>query len=753
MIQKRTLILFLFIFSKIYLYAQWNYTATQNTPVDTGINKANSNPSILNDGNGGYYIAWMKRKPGIYGTEIYAQHINVNGVKQWPDTGIVICNADFNQVWPKVITDGSGGAIIAWQDERLGFNNWDIYAQRITSNGTILWNANGVPVFDHAINELGPDIISDGNGGAILVTWRTSPSGNASDIFSQRINSMGTRLWPTNGVIICNANNRQAVPKLVSDGNNGAIIAWWDFRNSPTNDVTDIYAQRVNATGTTMWQNNGISICSMPYDQYAFQIAGDNNSGAYLVWQDLRNTTSTTDVADIFAQHINGNGAALWATDGISVCSAANTQTTPSVIADNNNGITVCWWDIRFNKSAIYAQRLSSAGIPSWTTDGIPVCANAGPSNSIAYPFQVSDKNNGIYIFWQDQRNGGETNIYAQHLNVNGTPKWTIDGIPVCNVTGIQNLTYDGNNVTNGDVTGDGQGNAVVTWEDGRNGDEWHDIYISKLSDGPAALPIVIDIKQQCQSNLTAKGKLLNPPATASITITQDGLPLNYSAIDSSFVYFIGAGTPVGNHTVSIKYSNFVAVAQKDSTYLVAASVTPSISISGNVNVNQGQSVTLSASLTNGGNSPIFQWQESKNNGPWLDIPGATSLLIYTPLQTGDKIRCVLTSSAACSSPSIAMSNSLIFVVNIGQTSNSNNGIRFYPNPAHKILFIDTLRPADKWQTVDLYSIDGKRLIISKNITNQVRVSLDLEGYASGTYIVILRREQGSAIYFRLIKN
>jgi hypothetical protein len=752
MIQKSTLVIFVFLFSKIYLYGQWNYAPAQNTPIDTGLNKVSSNPSIANDGNGGYYIAWMKRRPGIYGTEIYAQHINANGIKQWPDTGVVICNAALNQYWPKVIADGSGGAIIAWQDQRSGFSNFDVYAQRITSSGAVLWSPNGVPVFDNILDEFGPELISDGNGGAILVAWRSASGGNATDIFAQRINAMGSRLWPANGIAVCNANNRQDIPRLVSDGNNGAIIAWSDFRNSPANNVPDIYAQRVNADGTTRWLNNGIPVCSMPYDQTAFQIVKDNNNGAYLVWMDLRNSTPTVNTSDIFAQHINGNGAGLWTTNGISVCSATNIQTTPGVIADNNNGITICWSDARLNRPAIYAQRFSSAGVPSWTTDGIPVCVNAGPSNHIANPFQVSDQNNGMYVFWQDQRNGTESNIYAQHLDASGTPKWTIDGIPVCNATGNQFLTYADNQLTNGDVTGDGSGNAVITWQDGRNLAGADDIYISRVSDAPA-IPIVIDIKQQCQNNLSAKGKLVNPPVAASIAITQDGVPLNYSGTDSSFVYFAGGSTTAGNHTVSIKYSNFAGAVQKDSTYLVAASVTPAISISGTINVDPGQSVTISASFTNEGNTPLFQWQESRSNGAWLDIPGATtSMLTYTPLQTGDKIRCVLTSNAVCSYPSSATSNVLIFTVNASQTPAGNNGIRVYPNPVHTILFIDSLRAGDKWQTANLYSIDSKHLVVSKNITNQVKVSLDMAGFASGAYILMLKREDGSAVYFKLIK-
>ncbi|MFB3896657.1 MAG: hypothetical protein ACE14V_10185, partial [bacterium] len=40
-----------------------------------------------------------------------------------------------NQYYPILVSDGSGGAIIAWQDYRNG--NYDIYAQSVTTDGFV----------------------------------------------------------------------------------------------------------------------------------------------------------------------------------------------------------------------------------------------------------------------------------------------------------------------------------------------------------------------------------------------------------------------------------------------------------------------------------------------------------------------------------------------------------------------------------------------------------------------------------------
>lgn len=82
---------------------------------------------------------------------------------------------------------------------------------------------------------------------------------------------------------------------------------------------------------------------------------------------------------------------------------------------------------------------------------------------------------------------------------------------------------------------------------------------------------------------------------------------------------------------------------------MVEVSITPSSNP-----VCEGTSVTLTATPTNGGSSPIYQWKVNGTN-----ITGATnSTYTYVPVD-GDSITCVLTSNAECVSGNPATSNSL----------------------------------------------------------------------------------------------
>src|SRR5262245_4583427 len=65
-----------------------------------------------------------------------------------PNNGNVpLCTAGNGQNFPSVISDGAGGAIVAWQDMRGGVGSpGDIYAQRVNAAGVALWAAQGASV-------------------------------------------------------------------------------------------------------------------------------------------------------------------------------------------------------------------------------------------------------------------------------------------------------------------------------------------------------------------------------------------------------------------------------------------------------------------------------------------------------------------------------------------------------------------------------------------------------------------------------
>jgi hypothetical protein len=182
----------------------------------------------------------------------------------------------------------------------------------------------------------------------------------------------------------------------------------------------------------------------------------------------------------------------------------------------------------------------------------------------------------------------------------------------------------------------------------------------------------------------------------------------------------------------------------------ITPSVTPDVTINGNTAVTQGEITTISAVVVNGGTTPVYQWQDSTATHTWQSINGATGVSIdYEPMASGDKLRCRVTSTASCPVPASVNSNVLEFAVASGLV---NSGF-VTPNPVSGTLNIDNLRIADGWQTLEITDINGVvKSRMNSGIANQTRISMDVSGLASGYYIAVLRKQDGTPMHLRFIK-
>ncbi len=337
-------------------HAQWSTDPTVNNAICTATSNK-SWPTIVSDGAGGAIITWMDGRSS--NQDIYAQRINASGVVQWTADGVAICTATNDQESPTIVSDGAGGAIITWHDLRSG--NSDIYAQRINASGVVQWTADGVAICTATNYQLKPTIASDGAGGAII-TWDDDRSGSDYPaIYVQRINASGVVQWTADGVAICTATSYQVSPTIVSDGAGGAIITWNDFRSG--GDYSHIYAQRINASGVVQWTadgvaTGGVAIGPEPKEESRPTIVGDGAGGAIITWRDQRSGI----YSDIYAQRINASGVVQWTADGVAIGTATNDQESPNIASDDAGGAIITWQDYRSGSGDIYAQRVRSDG-------------------------------------------------------------------------------------------------------------------------------------------------------------------------------------------------------------------------------------------------------------------------------------------------------------------------------------------------------------------------------------------------------
>lgn len=382
------------------------------------------------------------------------------GQAAWAPDGVSVASVDNDQRAPAIVSDGAGGAIIAWWDDRnAGFG---IYAQRFDVDGNPLWATNGILVNAVEWLTVDPVAVSDGLGGAYIIWSDSRDVSHFEDhLYAQRIGADGSSLWAAGGVKVCPGGGRQFYPVAVSDfrpptglNTNGFIVVFEDTRTA----AFTLFAQRMDMSGARLWGNGGIAVSSTASDGYA-AITTDGtatqifSAGAIVAWK--------TASGNIRSNWINATGVIQWGADGLAVCSAAGDQVHPAIAKIGPRRAVIAWEDDRDpDDTDIFAQKVDNGAV-SWTPDGILVAGIAGPQ---LLP-KLAAAADGAFVVWEDGRDLDEPlnhDIYGQRIDAGGGETWDAGGITFCDNTGFQ---------ARPSIVQDGFGGAYVVWVDGRGDD------------------------------------------------------------------------------------------------------------------------------------------------------------------------------------------------------------------------------------------------------------------------------------------
>lgn len=361
--------------------------------------------AVTPDGAGGIIVSFGRNK------DLIAQKVSSAGVPAWGPVGIMPCDGTPDQYAQSLAPDGTGGAIFAWIDTRNEVTS--IYSQRINGGGTVMWDPEGEPLVDLPGGGESVELVTDGSNGAI-VAWLDSRAGNM-DVYVQRVDGSGTGLWTANGIAVTSSDSNEAQPALVPDGSGGAILAWVDRQGGDG----DIYTQRIDPYGSALWAAGGISVCGYMYEQFDVRIAPDGAGGALIAWIDDRDGND-----NVYAQRIGPAGTALWTVDGVAVCSDLSRQTDMVLVPDGTGGAIMLWIDDRAGGSDVYAQRIGAAGSALWTAGGVLVADR--PYDITALAADADGLGGVIFSFIEDDLGYGYRSSFSQRISDTAAPVWTV---------------------------------------------------------------------------------------------------------------------------------------------------------------------------------------------------------------------------------------------------------------------------------------------------------------------------------------
>lgn len=441
------LLLFILLLNSVLnAQSRWSTLSDTNNVIITDTNRQLS-PAIIKDGSAGAFIAWVDdRGPDL---DIYALRIAASGEVVGRDGGNMLVGAIGDQESPTMVEDTGGDFLMAWQDTRNDPSVQEIFVGKFAQAGFGLWldnvlaiqgnnrpprlitNATGVIVaafntnFPH--NSLSfqilnrnigftefrpqafvnqtlpgqqpnqPPTVVSGPGGGIITTWRNI----TNSVLAKGVKSDSSE-WSAGEALLSTSIKPATNPVAVSDGNEGAIIIWLES-NSPDDDIK---AVRLDLNGSVVWEKTA----TFSGEKENLKITPDGQNGAYIIWEKVNVTGSKAII-----QRVN-QGGDFWPADVVLTNRSSNQINAE--ITRNAAGIAFVTWQDEDNGAIdIYAQSINLAGTILWDDSTVITNAPGAQRN----PILVEDGLGGAIIAWEDFRNGAQSDIFAQRVNVKGT--------------------------------------------------------------------------------------------------------------------------------------------------------------------------------------------------------------------------------------------------------------------------------------------------------------------------------------------
>jgi hypothetical protein len=203
---------------------------------------------IIGDRSGGAIVSWAEMTGAGMPSYVWVCRIGADGQ--------TICEEPMRDltsainIYTRLATDGSGGAIVVWEDLRKGMA---LYAQKVNADGEPQWQENGVPVCT-GLPEVSPRFEAvDSDAGGVVVAWIDGDR----KLYAQMLDASGQRLWGDQGILLADGVCSQPV-KLCGDNQGGFVTGWstgWDEYQP-----NDSFVQKIDAEGKLMWGDDGIKL-------------------------------------------------------------------------------------------------------------------------------------------------------------------------------------------------------------------------------------------------------------------------------------------------------------------------------------------------------------------------------------------------------------------------------------------------------------------------------------------------------------
>ncbi len=299
-------------------------------------------PVLASDGSGGAFVAWIdQRSLPVY--QVFVQHVDATGTMLWATNGVAAGGDSWYSTAPLVVADGSGGVFILWNQV-----DDSIHAQHVLADGSLAWAPGGMVLVPSVAAETAraQSAHFDGFGGFLLV-WKRSAS-SLEEIRIQRFDSSGQPQWAAPIAIVDDGFVNVGAAR--SDG--GFTLAHNLWGPNPSIDGIDTSVMAWTGQGDPAWAAS-VELGNGPGTQFSRTIYVDAQDETWVVWSDER-----SGIREGYVQHLGADGSVLGDPAGTRVSAGPNFWSEAGWIVPGTDGPLLAYQDRRNGNTDIFMTAL-----------------------------------------------------------------------------------------------------------------------------------------------------------------------------------------------------------------------------------------------------------------------------------------------------------------------------------------------------------------------------------------------------------
>lgn len=524
---------------------------------------------------------------------------------------------------------------------------------------------------------------------------------------------------PANPGVVCDAAGLQGNPQSFADDNGGIYVFWLDHRNGTTQDARDVYGQHFDSEGYALWEEDGKMILNHDNKISWFNTSRIYNDEIIIGWV----SHADGEFGDsLKIQRIDANGLKVWPSD----LTVSNTGFEPNAILGlggyhiihDNMGYCIAIQTVHYGGS-------NRNRITRFTSSGILTGLYSGEPEGFAYGSSglkpAFDADNSVYLYYSSG-NGTGANLFCLKLSVAGDTIWG----PVNVLSGTAGLNYQFSGISD-------ENGITFIWQGNGDGGSNTNLYARRLNtDGTLAW---------------------NGNSLAICTADGEQSRFYVKKNEDDFYITWADGRP------GVNPGNYDIYAQKfdiNGNYLWTENGIEVISLNTYIpypefDFADNNSMIICHQASNIG----FVAQKVLDDGTvaWDTDGSLICITAYSPfyaehveIQTGDKTIAVWAKTQSGGGSNDIYITRIDVNPSTGEKEHPIDQVQIFPNPVSDMMKV--VLPANLLEpTISIFDAFGKEVIRINTFTNTLAntVQVSAAGLPSGLYIV--KVESGNGIY------